>query len=140
MKERIDLFDSTQEMLICEMDKITQKGELTGSSLDYLDKIVDIIKDLDEIIDNEESRMEDYTSRSSRYYNRGSSYRNDYDDTNYYRRGMSSRDNSKMMGGNSRGKTVKNDMVEHLYMALNSASNDEERKRVQKMIDEIENN
>ena len=140
MKDRYQLYEDSQDMLICELDKITQKGELTGSSLDYLDKIVDIIKDLDEIMYNEETRIDGYSSRNGRYYDRGSSYRNDYDDmSSYSRRNNPSRDNTRMINGNSRGQS-KDSMLNHLYMALNSASSEDERKRVQKMIDEIENN
>lgn len=139
LKDRYQLYEDSQDMLICELDKITQKGELTASSLDYLDKIVDIIKDLDEIMYNEDARIDGYSSRNGRYYNRGSSYRSSYDDMDYTRRNSSPRDNSRMTNGNSRGQS-KDSMLNHLYMALNSASNEDERKRVQKMIDEIENN
>lgn len=140
MKDRLALYDSSQEMLVCELEKITKDGSLTPSTLDYLDKIVDIIKDLDEISMNEEDRMYDmktgYSQRNmSRYYSRGNSYRDDG-------MGHSQRNGSMMRDDLERGRsrgTKKNDMLEYLYMALDNAPNDEEHKRIKRMIDEIEN-
>lgn len=145
MQDKIELFEASQDMLICELDKLVQKQELTPQTLSYLDTLVDIIKDLDEIMDNEDARnMEGYSQRSGRrMYNRssyrnGNSYGNYENYNNYARRGTSMR----MDGGNGQGQYSRNsgkeEMLNHLYMALDSASSEEERKRVQRMIDEIE--
>ena len=134
--DRLNLYDQTQEMLVCELEKITLKNELTPSSLEFLDKLVDIIKDLDEISMNEEERISDTNGNYSQrnmpryYYGRGTSYRD----------GSYSRRNDSMMrdsGGYSRGNS-KSEMLNHLFMAQETASNDEERKRIQRMIDELE--
>lgn len=140
MHDRLKLFDSAQEMLICELDKITKNDSITPSQLDILDKLVDIIKDFDEIIMNEESREYDsqdgYSQRSMPryYYMRGNSYRDG---------GMGySRRNDMMPDGMERGRSrgsKKDDMVEYLYLALDNASSDDEHKRIKRMIDEIEN-
>lgn len=133
--DRLNLYDQTQEMLVCELEKITKKNELTPSALEFLDKIVDIIKDLDEISMNEEERMSDtkggYSQRSMPryYYGRASSYRDD----SYHRNETGMRDGSGYSRGSSRSQ-----MLDHLYMAMDTAINEDERKRVQRMIDELE--
>lgn len=135
MRDRIDLYDSAQDMIICELDKIVQKNEMTPHILESIDKLVDIIKDLDELMDNEEARtVEDYTQRSSgRYYSRGNSYRSG----NYYRDGSSYKGNS-IASNEKRHNDTSSSMLNHLYMALDTASSEDERRRIQKMIDEIE--
>ena len=138
MKDNLSIFESAQDMMICELDRIVQKKEVTPSTLDYLDKIVDIIKDLDEVSMNEEDRIgyeDGHSSRGSRYYNR-SSYRSGMYDGYPVRRGSSYGNDNYM--GNSRGDTNKESMLNHLYAAYDTASNEEERKRIKRMIDEIE--
>lgn len=134
MRERFDIYESTQDLMVCELDKIVQKQEISPSTLEYVYKIVDVIKDIDEIISSEYDRdngNDGYSSRSGRMYNYGSSYRD-----GYYRRGSSYRD--EPMRGNS-NKSGKSDMLEHLYKAHDTATSDEERKRIKRMIEEIEN-
>lgn len=137
MKDNLSVYESAQDLMVCELDKLVQKNEISPSTLDYFFKIVDIIKDLDKAIINEEDRIsseEGYSMRSYPYYNRGNSSRSnrnmDYND-GYSRR------NTSRSGNSYRGES-RNDMLDHLYMALDTASNDDERKRVQHMIDEIE--
>ena len=141
--DRYEVYENAQDMMICELDKLIQKNEVSPTTLEYMDKIVDIIKDLDEILDGEDMRMSDGNSQRSygRYnYNRMgnmNSYRSDM-------RGNYSRSNSRgnynnmnSMDGNSQGNGKK-EMLDHLYMAMDNSSNEEERKRIQRMISEIE--
>jgi len=136
MREYIDIYESGKDLMVCELDKIIQKQEVSPTSLDYLDKIVDIIKDLDEVIANDESKYDGYSQRSgssyytnnsNRMYGRGSSYRGRYNDMNSM--------NSSYTGRND----TTGEMLEHLYKAHDMASSEEERKRIKRMIDEIEN-
>jgi len=139
MKNRLELYDSAQEMLVCELEKLIKNGEVTPSSLTYLDTIVDIIKDLDEITMNEEDRMIDpkmgYSGKNMpSYYGRGTSYRNNAD---YYRKGYSS---NEYMNDRSYGKGNSSEgMLNYLYLAHDNASTEDEKKRIKRMIDEIEN-
>ncbi len=147
MQNRIDVYENAQDMMICELDKIVQKNELTPNALDYVDKLVDIIKDLDEILNNEEMHMtDDYEQRgnSRGYYNmRGNSYRGNmrmnYTRNNSRNNGMMSNEVSPMnnINGNSSG-SGKKEMLDHLYMAMDNSPNEDERKRIQRMINEIE--
>lgn len=137
MQSKYDICENTQDMMLCELEKIVQKNELTPSTLEYVDKLVDIIKDIDEILDGEDTRMNDnYSQRSGNrmYYNRGSSYRNNTRNGNYMTNNMK---NASGMTGSSQSDG-KQEMLDHLYMAMDTASNEEERKRIQRMINEIE--
>ena len=135
MKDNITVYESTQDLMVCELDKIVQKQEMSAQQLEYIYKIVDVIKDIDEIIMNEyghEDSSDGYSSRSGRMYNNGSSYRD-----GYYRRGSSYRD--EPMRNSSNRSSSRADMLDHLYRAHDTASSEEERKRIKRMIDEIEN-
>lgn len=133
MRDYIDIYESSKDLMVCELDKIVQKQEMSPTSLEYIYKIVDVIKDIDEIISNDNANYEGYSQRSNngyytnssnRMYGRGSSYRNRYDDMN-----------PSYSGRNS----STSEMLEHLYKAHDTASSEEERKRIKRMIDEIEN-
>lgn len=136
MKDNISIYEAAQDMMICELDKLVQKNEVSPTTLDYLDKIVDIIKDLDEVCMNEEQRMmqDDGHSSRGRMYGYGSSYRGD----GYYRRGSSYREDPATRTNSGKAGS-KESMLNHLYAAHDTASSDEERKRIKRMIDEIEN-
>lgn len=143
--DRYEVYENAQDMMICELDKLIQKNEVSPTTLEYMDKIVDIIKDLDEILDGEDMRMSDGNSQRSygRYnYNRMgnmNSYRNDMRG-NYSRsnsRGNANYNNMNGLDGNSQGNGKK-EMIDHLYMAMDNSSNEDERKRIQRMISEIE--
>ena len=95
MKDNITIFESAQDIMICELDKLIQKNEISPTTLDYIDKIVDIIKDLDEVCMNEENRMRsynDYSGMSGRSYERSLGYGNN----EYTRRGSSYRECEKL--------------------------------------------
>ena len=134
--DRYEVYENAQDMMICELDKLIQKKEVSPTTLEYMDKIVDIIKDLDEILDGEEARMTDGNSQRgyNRYYGRNS-YRSGDPYGNYMRN--NSRNNMNGLDGNSQGNGKK-EMLDHLYMAMDSSSNEGERKRIQRMINEIE--
>lgn len=130
MRDRYEIFEASQDMLICELDKLVQKQELTPQLLSYFDTLVDVIKDLNEIMaDEDEKYNNSYNQYSGRSYPmnrsyRGNSYRNDYRDPE---------------NGYSKRSEKSSEMLEHLYSALDSASSEEERKRIRRMIEDIEN-
>lgn len=143
MQDRYEVYENAQDMMICELDKLIQKSEVTPTTLEYMDKIVDIIKDLDEVIGNEEMYMADGNSQRNygRYgYSRMNSYRGSDMRGMYARNSRNSMANGTDMNGlngNSQGNGKK-EMLDHLYMAMDNSSNEDERKRIQRMISEIE--
>ena len=131
MKDRITLYEDSQELLLCELEKLNKNESLTPQLLEFMDKVVDIIKDLDDIMYKEEQLTDGYSQRGGRYYNDGNSYRSSsyrmYDD------------GSRMRSGGYSRKDSKSSMLDHLYAAHDNAMSEDERKRIKKMIDEIEN-
>lgn len=110
-----DVFNGIREMVNCELMKMTQKGELDKAMLESLDKLVDILKDLDEIENG---------GYSQRGYDSGNSYR-------YMPYGRN-------MGG--RYSRHGNDMtIDHLYKAMDQAQSEVERQAIQMAIDKIQN-
>ena len=127
------MYEGVYEMLNCEIDKIEKKGELNSASLDNLDKLVDIVKDLQTI-----EAMADYDStegfsKSGRYYDDDMSYRRGGN----YSRGYYAGRNS-MRGGYSRDDGKK-DMIEHLEKAMRMASSESEKEEIRHMIEKMEN-
>ena len=109
-----DVFNGIREMVNCELMKMTQKGELDKAMLESLDKLVDILKDLDEI----ENGNGGYSQRRMYDY--------DYDNRNSYR------------GGNGRySRHGNNQVVDHLYKAMDQAQSEAERQAIQMAIDKI---
>jgi len=133
MRDYIDIYESSKDLMVCKLDKIISKQELSPSTLKYIYKIVDIIKDIDEIVSNDIINYEGnsqrsggsyYVNNSNKMYGHGSSFRSHYNDMNSSYSGRSEKSS---------------EMLDHLYKAHDAASSDEERKRIKRMIDEIEN-
>ena len=124
------MYNRIYDMLNCEIEKIENKGELNQSSLDNLDKLVDIIKDLQtiEAMSFAEERNYGYSNNSGMDYSRG---RMMYDDSRYYRGRPS---NYGYSYGNDR-----NGMIEHLQKAIDQANSEEERNEIRQMIDRMQN-
>ncbi len=110
-----DVFNGIREMVNCELMKMTQKGELDKAMLESLDKLVDILKDLEEI----ENGGSGYSQR--RMYN----YDYDYDNRNSYR------------GGGRYSRHGNNQVVDHLYKAMDQAQSESERQAIQMAIDKV---
>lgn len=115
----VDVFNGIREMVNCELMKMTQKGELDKAMLENLDKLVDILKDLDEIENG---------GYSQRGYNYG------YDNGNSYRYMPYNRNN----GGNY-SRHGSNPALDHLYKAMDQAQSEAERQAIQMAIDKIVN-
>lgn len=124
------MYEGVYEMLNCEIEKIEKKGELTSSTLDNLDKLVDIVKDLQTI-----EAMADYDngnegySRTGRYYD---------DNDMSYRRGGRYYMGRNSMRGYSRDDGKK-DMIEHLEKAMHMANSESEKEEIRHMIEKMEN-
>lgn len=113
-----------KDMLCAELEEYGQKGELTGGSLEVVDKLAHAIKNLDKIIEAYEEEEEggsydgggggsydgggsyrDYSRNSYRggSYDGGGSYRGSYDGGGSYR-GGSYDDGGSYRGGYSRAR------------------------------------
>lgn len=116
----MDKMTELYEILCDELEKITAKGELTAGSLDAVDKIVDIMKDIEEMgYSGDENMM----GRSYRGSYRGRSYRGSYDGS-YAQR--------------SRGRYSRHDIVEQLEDIADSAPNEKSRKEIERLITKME--
>lgn len=107
-----DVFYGIREMVNCELMKMTQKGELDKAMLENLDKLVDILKDLDEIENG---------GYSQRYYDNRNSYR-------------------YMPSGGRYSRHGNDGVTEHLYKAMDQAQSEAERQAIQMALDKIMNN
>ena len=125
-------YDKIRNLVECEIDKISQKDQLTENSLAILDKLVDIRKDLDtlEMNDGIAEYYEDWNDGNS--YRGGNSYRRGYARGNSYARGRSYR------GGRGYSYHNGDDAIDHLHMALESAQSDSERDAIRKLIDKMD--
>ena len=135
MVDRYEVYENALDMATCELDKLVKTGDVTPNILNTIGALTDIIKDLEKSVYYSSMYEDDYESqRSGRYYGRGSSYRMNYRNSPSYDDTHTSRGYSSRM---SRGSS-KDSMLDHLYSSMDYASNDEEKQRIKRMIDEIE--
>lgn len=116
----METYDNIRKLVDCELEKIGKMNELNPTSLENVYKLVDILKDLDEV---EGKKMDD-----------GYSQRYMPDMGNSYRRNMNyGRGNSYNRSYNSRGGSLR----DHLEQALDEAKTERERETIMRMMDEI---
>ena len=114
-------YDGIRKLVDCELEKISKMNELNTAALDNVGKLVDILKDLDEI---ENDKMDDgYSQRynpttGNSYMRGGRSYGRSYGYNRSY---------------NSRGGSLR----DHLEQALDEAKTDRERETIMRMMDEM---
>lgn len=140
-------YSKVRKLVECEIDKISALPEINDTHLAHLDKLVDIIKDIDEIEGNEMS-MDGYSQRTMYgYYDDGvipdgaNSYRNGMSYRNY-RGGNSYRGNRMYNNGSSygmRGYSMhgKDGLMDHLEMAMDSAQTEQERQAIKELMNEM---
>ena len=114
------IFEDLREIVMRELGGIVSRGELDDGTLMCVDKLVDIIKDIDEI----ESHDNGYSNTE---YNRMS-----YDNNNRGRGGMG-RFGNNFRGGYSRDGST----MDKLNRMMNEASSDMERDVIRKIMDTI---
>lgn len=126
--------EKLKEKLFEELDEISRKPEMGAGDLEVIHKLTDTIKNIDKICLLEE---EGGYSQDGEYGN-GSSYANR---GKHYVRGHYSRDGYPMRR-DSRGRYSRDDgrseMMEHLEMALDSAS-DQDRETIKRFMRQLEN-
>lgn len=133
-----------KEKLWAELEELAEKRDMGAGDLEVVHKITDTIKNIDKIcmLEEEGGYSEAVDGMG---YGRGSSYANR---GKHYVRGHYSRDGGRDgMGGYSsrrdnRGRYSRDDgrseMMEHLEMALDSAS-DQDRETIKRFMRQLEN-
>ena len=132
----MDTYDKLYDMLEKELDEIVKKGALTADSLMSLDKIVDVMKDINEICDHDEDSG--YSQRGYVYTNGGNSYR---------RSGNSYRDGRYSRGGANRGNSYRGysrrdereEILNHLDYLMETSGTEKERQAIKDALNALEN-
>lgn len=63
-----------KEMLMKELEEYGRKGELTGGSLEVIDKLAHALKNIDKVIEAKEMEEEEYSMEGGSYERGGNSY------------------------------------------------------------------
>lgn len=137
-------FYELKEMLMDEVKKIANKGELTAGSLETVDKLLNSIKNACKIIMYDEYEKDGYSqadadmSMSSYAYARGRGRNASRDSMGRYSSegGYSNRTYSRRGGYSYADKDEK---VEMLREMMQEVGTDEERRALQKIIRKMEN-
>jgi hypothetical protein len=131
-----------KEKLWAELEELAEKREMGAGDLEVIHKLTDTIKNIEKIcMLKEESGYSEVVDGGD--YGQGSSYANR---GKHYVRGHYSRDGGRdgNIGGysNRRGRYSRDDgrseMMEHLEMALDSAS-DQDRETIKRFMRQLEN-
>ena len=117
-----------EEMLEDELKKIAKQDNLTGSDVECVYKVVDILKDISTIRAMESADFDGY----SKDYSYDEPWRNiqgrdsmrRYSSRNSYRDGYS-------------GHGSKDEIIEHLREMMNEARSDDEREKYRRAIDQL---
>ena len=132
-------YEKIKKLVEGEIDKITALPEMNDTTLSHLDKLVDILKDVEEmeIGGNSQRTMYGYyddgvAPESSNSYRGGNSYRNGSN----YRYGNSYRNNGRSMRGYSMN-SGRDEFMEHLEMAMDTAQTERERQAIQELMNEM---
>lgn len=137
--------DKLKENLWKELEKIDRKEELNPGDLELAHKLTDTIKNIEKICMLEEEGG--YSSAvDGMDYGRGSSYANrgkHYVRGHYSREGgqgdySSRRSSSRGSRGGYSRDDGRSEMMEHLEMALDSAS-DQDRETIKRFVRQLEN-
>ena len=137
MADRIRTYTDTLEMVEKEIKAVNRKGELDDKCLDYLDKLVDIAKDIETVLAMHDYQDEENGGYSNRmyyphYYDNemmnGNSYRYNGYGTNRmrYSRDNDYHMNDNMHNGNGYSRT------ENLRMRLENMMNSEDRTETER--------
>ena len=130
-----DLYKRTRDLYERELGKIVDKGNINSTDLELTYKLVDIIKDINEICESddemygEESSRRNYGMRRSRYY----PYMGEYTVEGSYGRGYSGEGGF----GYNAGYSSASPMRSKLQKLMDEAGTEHERMMIQRWIDEV---
>ena len=132
-----DVYKKTKDLFERELNKLVATDSMSATNLELTYKIVDIIKDINEICekddmmyDDEYSERRGYGMRNSHYY--GHPYMGSYTAEGTYGRGYSGMD-----GGYEMRNSGNAAMRSKLQQLMNEAANDNERSMIQSWINQL---
>ena len=138
-------YKKLKDMLCEELDKLADRKELSGSSLDMIHKLTDTIKNLDKIEMLEEEggysergRRGGYSRDGGDWEARGS-YGDNYGGSSYNDGGNSYRGRNRDSMGRYSRDDGKEHMVRKLREMMGDAESDAEREAIRHCISKIEN-
>ena len=127
--------EDLRDMLCEELDKISEKGELTAGSLETIDKLTHSIKSIDTIMAMEEAGYSNdmaYTDGGNYNYSRARGRNRDsmgrYSRNSYARGGR---------GGRGYSRDDKEDMIEKLEDMMEEARDSKTKEAIKKAIHQI---
>ena len=131
------VYEQIKDMLCDELEEIAKQKQLSSSTLDTLDEVVDIVKDINTIMAMEqEYGYSGNDGYSQSYYGRMPIYM--YDDADMAREGRSY---ARGRGGMSRGRYASDgysgDTKEELQHLMSTAKNDREREAIRAALDHM---
>lgn len=141
MSHKLMMYENLRDMLEREVSEIEKSGDLTGTTLDTLYKIMTSLKDVDKCIDREET--------SQRYMPKASSapYRMVYGDMSYDDRMNRGNNFRNYTSRNATGKdwesyeysrdASKKKMIHKLETLMDDTMSDSERDAIQDCIERI---
>ena len=141
-------FERIKDMVYCEIDDISNRGQLDMNTVKVLGELVDILKDISQmelyedgidVYDDQYSYSGGYNrnmnnggysqKRMPIYYNDGNSYRSSGRNNGYSRRGRGySYEDSK------------SHMIDKLHNLMQEAQDQNDKNAIQRLIDQMENN
>lgn len=140
-----------KEKLCKELEGYGERGELSASILETVDKLAHAIKNLDKIIEmyemEEEGSYRDGSYRDGSYeggsyrrsYDMGGNYRRSYDDGSYRRgRGRNARRDSRGRYSSEGYSRAAEDMVMQLQEMMEEAPDQQTRQEIQRLIKKME--
>ena len=129
--------DYLKDMLCTEVKKITQQNDFTTSTLETAYKIVDMLKDIEEIQEKEGNHQYEKDG-SYGYWGVGYGGRMPYNDRYSYGNGMN------MNGGNSYGydngysrMSSSDKMMNELQMMMDESTSARDKAIIQRALDEL---
>lgn len=135
----MDELYALKEMLCKELKEYGEKGELSGGTLEIVDKLAHAVKNIDRIIENYD---EEYSNDGGTY--RGGSYRGGYYrggnmGGGSYARGRGRNARRDSMGRYSReGYSRHGDMMEQLEELMQDAPNQQIKQEIERLMDKVE--
>lgn len=132
-----------KDMLLKELEEYGSKGELTGGTLEVVDKLAHAIKNLCKIIEAYEEEEYSGMAGGGSSYRRGGGgsygYGGSYDDGGSYRGGSYARGRGRnaRRDGMGRYSRADGDMMETLHGLMQDAPNDMIRQDIQRLADKI---
>lgn len=127
--------EDLREMMCDELDEIVKKDSLDNTQLEQVYKLVDIIKDIDEINMNGMSESGYSQTGMMPIWNTGNSYRNGYANNGYANRNRDSMGRYSRTGYSREGDN--DHMIQKLERMMDEAPTEREREAIRRCLDSM---